>query len=328
VYSTSLAERNKSDSELLTELLSSVSPESKSAILLHSDYDAYTNAPRHKRSLKFYLLMHSLHRVGDASIKHRRTAALIHGSQGTRSFEEWVDWLNTNFEQFIADFEDPENRGYISCAELKSFLFLHGTDRTRYRVVYDEHLRGNASGRFPNTDALIRAFQAYDNSQKMSVSEPTSVQANAYVAAAHTQPQQVSEEEQPPAKHSSGGRRLRANKTPCPHCLAAKGHTNFGHSATTCSNNPVNIANQKQFAEKNSTTQKQAFVASDDRFDKLETAVSSITMFLSSLQLDSPSAASASTDNPQLGAPLAAADDRMDKLERAVASILDTISKL
>jgi hypothetical protein len=309
VYSTSLAERKKTAEDLLTELLSGVSPESKSAILLHRDYESYITAPHHKRSLKFYLLMHSLHRVGDASIKHLRTAELIQGSQGTRSFEEWVDWLNTNFEQFVADFEDPDNRGYISCAEFKSFLFLHGTDRKRYRVVYDEQLRGNASGRFPDTDTLIRNFQEYDNRQKMSVSEPASTQANAY-AATFSPPE-------PSTTNNSG--RPRTYKIACSFCLAAKGHhSNFGHLAAECHKNPASPGAQKLLAEK---TQKHAFVSSDERFDKLEAAVTSLTMLLSGLQSD-PSPETFTDTQP--GPPLPA-EDRMDRLERAVASILSKL---
>ena len=113
IFAATVDTKAKSDTALLTLLISIVSSESKSAILVHRDYNAYVDAPPHRKSLRYYLLMRALHRVGDASTKHLRTAQLIRGAQGEQSLAEWWTWLTINMDRFVIDFEAHDHPGEI-----------------------------------------------------------------------------------------------------------------------------------------------------------------------------------------------------------------------
>ena len=333
IFAASVDTKAKSDTALLTLLISIVSSESKSAILVHRDYNAYVDAPPHRKSLRYYLLMRALHRVGDASTKHLRTAQLIRGAQGEQSLAEWWTWLTINMDQFVIDFEAHDHPGYVSCNELKSFFFLHGTDRSTYRIVYDEHLRLNPSGRFPDPNALMLAFQNYDNSQKMSISDPVSSQGNAFIAN-NKPPANAATAAPPPTKKGWDNKSKRSDpraKTypnPCPLCLA-KGYEFYGHDETDCRNTikprkpsrKALIAPAAQSATAQPPAQPAAQSATGQsgrntaaRVDRLEALMSSLS------SLTQPTEDESDDDIPIPAPPVVT--DRLDRLEHSLESIL------
>ena len=68
VYENSVHVRNLDDTRLPSELVSCLSSESKSAIILHKDYAHHVNWPRHDRSLPYYLFLNSIHCIGDVTV--------------------------------------------------------------------------------------------------------------------------------------------------------------------------------------------------------------------------------------------------------------------
>ena len=129
-------------------------------------------------------MQQSIHRIGDAATKFRRTSDLMHYSQGELTFMEFIDTFSGNFTQFSHDFEslDPAHKGFINLNEFNCFLLLQAINRQTYRSVYDEQLRGTPSGRFENPAALIAIFQQYELSHRMSFNaDAVSVQGAAYL---------------------------------------------------------------------------------------------------------------------------------------------------
>ena len=173
-----IAKRIADDNAQHSELSASISDSSLVAIRVHDDHAAYLDTEEPwNRSVMLYDMLASIHKYGDASTKFTKTANLISAKHDphSQSFDEWVHWLNEHFAQFQVDFEsDGDHAGYIHCGELKSFLFLYGTDRQMFRTVYDEQLRTTPTGRFKDTDALVRIFQQYHRSHKMSLPAPVS----------------------------------------------------------------------------------------------------------------------------------------------------------
>ena len=306
------------------------------------------------RSLKYYLLLHSLHRIGDASVKFKRAFDLIHGVQGERSFEEWVEWLDIGCDQFAVDFESTRYPGYMSLSEYKSFLFLHGTNREQFRVVYDEVLRGTPSGRFSDPSTLIRAFQSYAINHKMSISsEPVSQQGSVYLthaavpatkqappkstpSAAPITQSQKSDASMWPKDKFGRPQTPRTNSEFCIWCFQHKpGDKKYGHLAVNCHRNPAHPlygtkATNSAFMSVPNTT---AIQPENDRLDQLEVAVSSLVSFLTTNQKGSsmpqPSATSsafASTFSPD-GVPNSITPtDRLAQLEAAVSSLTSLLA--
>lgn len=280
-YDTSVTIRAQHDSQLHQHLAADIcSAESQTALTSHRDYEAYLAAPAHARSLPYYLMLKSLHKTGDASSKHRRTAALISDSQDADSLEVWSERLNIAFEQFTSDFESETHPGYISLAEFKSFLFLKGTNRVIFRSVYDEQLRLSPSGRFNNPTQLMELFQQYANNHKMSLGpDPVSTQGSAYAAAAVPRPPAY----KPPASSAMAAaaqnRPARTNPIYCSNCFDITGIKRYGHLVALCTAKGKALA-----AGAIAPVPPITALARDDRLDQIEASIGSIAAFLSSMQ--------------------------------------------
>ena len=224
-------------------------------------------------------MLKSLHKTGDASSKHRRTAALISDSQDADSLEVWSERLNIAFEQFTSDFESETHPGYISLAEFKSFLFLKGTNRVIFRSVYDEQLRLSPSGRFNNPTQLMELFQQYANNHKMSLGpDPVSAQGSAYAAATVPRPSAY----KPPAPPAAAAqtRPARTNPIYCSNCFEATGLKRYGHLVATCGT----IKGKALVAGAIAPVPPIPAPARDERLDQIEASIGSIAAFLSSMQ--------------------------------------------
>jgi len=243
--------RIKDDNECHAMLAANISAASQSSIRLHVDYQAYVGcAEPYHRSLLFHRILASLHKFGDASTKHARTSVLFHSKQ-EGNFLPFLDDFNGKFDQFIADFESPDQVGYVHLGELKSFLVLNAVDRRQFRPVFDEQLRSNPTGRFPDSVALIKILSDYDHHHKMSLADPVSHQGSAFAAPVLTIA---------PALSSTGDdvdtrfRKPRTNKVPCPiHLKKYPKNPHFGHTAAECSLNPAS-KNYKALAATTATT--------------------------------------------------------------------------
>jgi transcriptional regulator NrdR family protein len=275
-YLVAIKTRETTDSALHAVLVAATSPDSQAIVQLHEDYEGYINAPLHKRSLLYYFILRSIHRVGDASTKFKRTADFMQSLQGEMSLAEWINSTKKKAEQFRIDFQSDEHPGFIASAEIESFYFLHGSDRTRYKTVFDEILRHNSKGRFPRPEYLYRSFLQYDNSQKMSVSDPVSTQLTAFAApgANHNQT------DLSPAKPKSAKQR-----TACPHCAKRfpKAKPFYNHTPDKCANNPANL--QAARMKTAMIAAQQSPPAQDDQSDRisrLETAIQSIASSINS----------------------------------------------
>lgn len=189
IYRDALKSREDSDKLLHTALASRTSAESITSLETQSQWPIYLAAPMHKRSFIFYKMLQQLHQIGNAAVKFARTTALFQHHMGTDSLQTFISDHTSKFEQFRCDFEstDPEHKGYIHLGELKSFLFLHGVDRSLFSKFINDQLTLNATGRIPDTTALISKFVTYSNSLAMTI-EPESVQGSALASAATASP--------------------------------------------------------------------------------------------------------------------------------------------
>jgi hypothetical protein len=310
-----IAKRITDDNAQHTEFSASISDSSLAAVRVHNDYANYleTLEPWNQSVMLFNMLA-SIHKYGDASTKFARTANLISAKHDphSQSFDEWVHCLNEHFAQFQVDFEsDGEHAGYIHCGELKSFLFLHGTDRQMFRTVYDEQLRATPTGRFKDTDALVRIFQQYHRSHKMSLPDAVSTQGGQAYPASLPAAKPV----HPSAaqKVTTNGKKLKTFPVPCEHCLKA-GYTKHGHEAHECRRH---IRSQAFTA---STTNTAAANPQSDRLDRIEHTIETLVSFMS--------ADSATND---LQANSAAVSEpspvRLDRIEHLLTSLISVMHR-
>jgi hypothetical protein len=281
-YAISVTIRAQHDSQLHQHLAADIcSADSQTALASHRDYEAYLAAPAHARSLPYYLMLKSLHKIGDASSKHRRTAALISDAQEADSLEVWIERLNIGFEQFTSDFESETHPGYISLAEFKSFLFLKGTNRVTFRSVYDEQLRLSPSGRFDNPTQLMELFQQYANNHKMSLGpDPVSSQGSAYAAVSLPRPPAYKSPAAPAAAAAAQTRPARANSVYCSNCFSLTGIKRYGHLVDICNT----TKGKALVAGASATAPPIPPLARDERLDQLEASIGSIAAFLTSMQ--------------------------------------------
>ena len=298
-----------------------ISDASLAALRLHDGYVAYltTDAPWDS-SLLYYNMLADIHQYGDASTKYHRTSSLILGKHdpATQSFDEWTNWLNEQFAQFRIDFESADQPGYFHCGEFKSFLFLQGTDRTMFRTVYDEQLRATPTGRFKDSDALIKLFQNYHRSHAMSMSDPISAQGgSAYPAMV---------KQSSPAVNSAptqDGKRTKAFSQPCPHCLRVKKMKHHGHDPAICSNNPDNAkANSAKAAPQppapTIVTPQQADPHAI-RLDRIEQSIESLVGFFAQSE---PTSALFAPAGPNPSPHKEAISARLDRIENLLASFV------
>jgi hypothetical protein len=94
-----------------------------------------------------------------------------------------MDLVISGAETFKLDFESTAHPGYISLAELTSFLYLAGVDKELFRRPIDQLLISTPSGRFPDPTALMAQLQAWKLSNALSfVRDTVSTQGSALIA--------------------------------------------------------------------------------------------------------------------------------------------------
>jgi hypothetical protein len=317
-----ITKRTADDNAQHSEFSASISDASLMAVRVHDDHATYLDtAEPWNRSVMLYNMLASIHKYGDASTKFVRTANLISAKHDphSQSFDEWVHWLNEHFAQFQVDFEsDGDHAGYIHCGELKSFLFLHGTDRQMFRTVYDEQLRTTPTGRFKDTDALVRIFQQYHRSHKMSLPEPVSTQGGQAFSA--TQPAaKPAHPSANPKSAATSGKKPKTFAAPCPHCLKY-GYTHHGHEAHECRRH-IRKALAAATTSDTSTAATSTNPHSSDRLDRIEHSIESLMSFLSAapattdLQANSAAVVSESTSA------------RLDRIEHLVNSLISVMHR-
>jgi hypothetical protein len=71
-------------------------------------------------------------------------------------------------ETLKLDFESTAYPGYVSLAELTSFLYLAGVDKELFRRQIDQLLISTPSGRFHDPTALMAQLQAWKLSNALS----------------------------------------------------------------------------------------------------------------------------------------------------------------
>ena len=313
--------RTAEDSSLLALLATDISEESTAALRLHANYAAYLHTEhRYTRSLLFRNMLEDIHKFGDASTKYHRTSTLILAKHDptTQSFDQWVIWLNEHFTQFQVDFESEQHRGYIHCGEFKSFLFLHGTDRATFRTVYDEQLRANPTGRFPDTSSLIKLFQDYHRNTKMSMSDPVSTQGGSSAFSAATVGKK-------PEK------KKRTYPNPCPHCLKLFPKTpRYGHPANECSNRPQLTAAVAAAGQPTAVPVNPLASSTDStRLDRMEQLMESFAASMSTLvstpglDAQSPSLVNAALMD---ATPSDTTSDRLDRIELALRAVMAVVT--
>ena len=314
--------RNAEDSSLLALLAIDVSEESTAALRLHADYAAYLHTEhRYTRSLLFRNMLEDIHKFGDASTKYHRTSTLILAKHdpAAQSFDQWVIWLNEHFAQFQVDFESDQHRGYIHCGELKSFLFLHGTDRATFRTVYDEQLRANPTGRFPDTSALIKLFQDHHRNTKMSMSDPISTQGSNTSAFAA-----------PIAAFDKTKKLEKKKRIPCPHCLKIFPKTpRYGHLAHECSNRPQLTAAVAVSPSTVAVTQPAPLtdLARLDRMEQLmESFAATMSTIVSTSDPDPQSSPLAQTASMTTTPPHDIVSDRLNQIELALQALMAIVT--
>jgi hypothetical protein len=274
-YTLSLSNREAQDASLHKRLVLRMSPESKVALESHPNFAAYTSAPLVKRSLLYYFMAQSIHKTGDASIKYKRTQALIMDSQGSDSFETYASRLNSNFTQFEDDFESTNHPGYVSLKELKSFLFLKGCNRLQFQRLFDEQLRANPSGRFENPDQLQEIFQQFVNNNKMSFApDPESSQLSAFILAskpAPTLPNLPEYHLQKPHRHP----------VPCSFCQKELSKDHYGHLAANCHRNPLSRKAKSLLVTQPTQPATDPSLAS--RMDSIENSLGALANYLATM---------------------------------------------
>lgn len=310
---TYIAKRIADDNSQHSEFSAYISDSSLAAVRVHNDYANYLDTEEPwNQSVMLYNMLASIHKYGDASTKFTRTANLISAKHDphSQSFDEWVHCLNERFAQFQVDFEsEGEHAGYIHCGELKSFLFLHGTDRQMFRTVYDEQLRTTPTGRFKDTDALVRIFQQYHRSHKMSLPDAVSTQGGQAFPAALPAANLV----HPP---STNGKKQKTFAVPCPHCLKA-GHTKHGHEAHECRRHirSLKVSNQALNAPTTGVPTANS-IPQSDRLDRIEHSIETLMSFMSA----------DSTTTTDLQANSAAVSEspltRLDRIEHLLTSLI------
>ena len=308
-----IAKRVFDDNAQHSEFSKSISDSSLAAVRVHDDYANYLNtAEPWNQSVMLYNILASIHKYGDASTKFMRTANLISAKHDphSQSFDEWVHCLNERFAQFQVDFESAEHAGYIHCGELKSFLFLEGTDRQMFRTVYDEQLRTTPTGRFKDTDALMRIFQQFHRSHKMSLPDPVSTQGGQAFPAALPAVKPV------PQKDTTNGKRSKTFATPCPHCLKA-GHTHHGHEANECRRH---LRGQALSAPTTSVATAKSANPQSDRLDRIEHTLEALISFLPA----DPAANETQANSVAVSEPASA---RLDRIEQLLTSLISVIPR-
>lgn len=282
-------ERIDKDNELHADMAPYISQESLATMKSHKDYAGYMTTPDDwKRSLLYYRMLVNIHKFGDASTKFYRTSQLIQAKHDplTQSFDVWIDWLSNAFTQFRADFEstEPEHKDHFHCGEFHSFLLLHGTDRTQFRPVYEEQLRCNPTGRFPDTAALIKLFRDYHRSQVMSV-DPVSYQGSSFLSstthptvAARLTAGEPSPSHSAPPQTPSVTNAKKKKRPPCPHCKASGDPIpRHGHDPNICSHRPDKPLSAHAAAVTTTSS------VDSDRLDRIESSLISLAAIMAPL---------------------------------------------
>ena len=312
-----IAKRIVDDNAQHAEFSLSISDSSLVAIKVHDDHAHYLDTEEPwNRSVMLFNIMASIHKYGDASTKFMRTANLISAKHDphSQSFDEWVHCLNEQFAQFQVDFEsDGEHAGYIHCGELKSFLFLHGTDRQMFRTVYDEQLRTTPTGRFKDTDALIKIFQQYHRSHKMSLPDPVSTQGGQAFPANQPAVKPVHPSATP--KFGANGKKLKTFPVPCPHCLK-DGYTHHGHEAHECKR----YLRKALIAPTSASSADASANQQSDRIDRIERSIDTLMSFLSAGPTTTDLQANSAVSSESTSA-------RLDRIEHLVTSLISTMNR-
>ena len=183
IYSAAKLLFSNHDTECLDHLYRHLSLASHTAIKTHADYPAYQLLPIGSRSYAFYVMIRSIHSIGNAATKLHRTRLYVNISQADLPHEAYMDLVTTMTETF----ESVEHPGYVSIPELTSFLYLAGLNRGEFRRTLDELLQNHPTGRFPNPTALMSQLQSWKTANSLSFTrDEVSAQGSALIASRKT----------------------------------------------------------------------------------------------------------------------------------------------
>lgn len=238
IYSAAKLLFSNHDTECLDHLYRHLSLASHTAIKTHADYPAYQLLPIGSRSYAFYVMIRSIHSIGNAATKLHRTRLYVNISQADLPHEAYMDLVTTMTETFKLDFESVEHPGYVSIPELTSFLYLAGLNRGEFRRALDELLQNHPTGRFPNPTALMSQLQSWKIANSLSFTrDEVSAQGSALIASTPSNPPPRTKKDTPTAKKDAPTR-SHLHPTPCTWCLNTDKIQRFGHLSSHCSKNP------------------------------------------------------------------------------------------
>jgi hypothetical protein len=128
----------------------------------------YQLLPIGVRSYPFFMMLRDIHSTGNAARKLHRTRLFVNVAHHDLSHEAYMDLVISGAETLKLDFESTAYPGYVSLAELTSFLYLAGVDKELFRRQIDQNLISTPSGRFHDSTALMAPLQAWKLSNALS----------------------------------------------------------------------------------------------------------------------------------------------------------------
>jgi hypothetical protein len=239
IFAESKRRSSDHDTECLDHLYRHMSVASHTSVKTHVDYPTYQLLPIGVRSYPFFIMLRDIHSTGNAATKLHRTRLFVNVAQHDLSHEAYMDLVISGAETFKLDFESTAYPGYVSLAELTSFLYLAGVDKELFRRPIDQLLISTPSGRFPDPTALMAQLQAWKLSNALSfVRDTVSTQGSALIA---TKPPLLTPRTKKDGAKKEGTLRPHLHPTPCTWCLASDKVQRFGHLSANCSKNPNKI---------------------------------------------------------------------------------------
>lgn len=236
IYAEAQRRSSDHDTECLDHLYRHISLASHTSVKTHVDYPAYQILPIGVRSYPFFIMLRDIHSIGNAATKLHRTRLYVNVAQNELSHEAYMDLVTSMTKTFKLDFESAAHPGYVSLAELTSFLYLVGLDMEVFRRPIDQLLVTTPTGRFPDPTALMTQLQAWKLSNALSFARETvSTQGSALIAS-KSSPQTTRTKKDSTKKE--GTLRAHLYPTPCTWCLASDKVQRFGHLSASCSKNP------------------------------------------------------------------------------------------
>ena len=238
VFTAAARRSSDEDTECLLYLYTHISPTSHTAIKTHASYAQYELLAIGSRSFPFYTMARDIHSIGNATTKLHRTRLLANITQNESSHEEFIDKVTTMAATFTLDFQSELHPGFVSIAELISFFYLSGLNKSQFQRAIDDTLQSTPNGRFPDTAALMAKMQSWKIAQALSFpAEAISTQGSALVAPAIPTSPRTNKS----TKLDTTSRTPHLHPTPCTWCLATDKVSRYGHLSTNCSKNPNRI---------------------------------------------------------------------------------------